>query len=219
MACFTAPLVLYLAILLTNRGLAEMVITEKERSFWSFQPIKQVEPPSVKNTTWARRPIDLFILAKLENKGLSPAPPASKHELIRRLSFDLTGFPPTPEEVEAFVNDTSPNAYEKLVDRFLDSPRYGERWAQHWLDVVRFAETEGFEYDRLVPDAGGIAITSSTRSTGTSPSTSSCMEQLAGDELAPDNQGTCKSPRGSIGSARCGGTRATRKSPSAATKC
>src|SRR6185503_641296 len=94
-----------------------------------------------------------FILSKLEVKGLAPAPPASKAELARRAWFDLTGLPPSPEEMEAFLADGSPDAYEKLIDRLLDSPRYGERWTRHWLDLVRFAESSGFEHDSDRPNA------------------------------------------------------------------
>ena len=102
---------------------------------------------------WVRNPIDAFILARLEENGLRPAPEADRATLIRRLSFDLTGLPPTPEEVDAFLDDDSPDAYERLVDRLLASPQYGERWAQHWLDLARYADTDGFEFDQARPDA------------------------------------------------------------------
>ena len=101
----------------------------------------------MKRTEWVTSPVDSFVLAKLEASGLSPAPPADKRTLIRRVTFDLTGLPPTPAEVDAFVNDTSANAFARLVDRLLDSPHYGERWARHWLDLVRYAETNGHEFD------------------------------------------------------------------------
>ncbi len=110
-------------------------------SHWSFQPVGNPTPPAVKDAAWVRDPIDRFILAKLEAAGLHPAPPADKRTLIRRVTFDLTGLPPTPEEVEAFVRDQSPDAYEKLVDRLLASPAYGERWGRHWLDLVRYCDS------------------------------------------------------------------------------
>ena len=102
-------------------------------------------------TTWVRNPIDAFVLAKLEARGLAPAPPATREELIRRVSFDLTGLPPTLAEIDAFLADRAPNAYEKVVDRYLASPAYGERWARHWLDLARYADTNGFEHDEVRP--------------------------------------------------------------------
>jgi hypothetical protein len=121
---------------------------EKRRAeHWAWQPIKFSAPPAVTNSAWPANPVDNFILAKLENKQLQPAPPADRRTLIRRLYFDLAGLPPTPAETEGFVEDSSPDAYEKVVDRLLASPRFGERWARHWLDLVRYAETLGHETD------------------------------------------------------------------------
>ncbi len=115
---------------------------------WCFQPIRRVTPPvAVGPHAWARNPIDQFILAGLAEHQLSPAPEAARRTLIRRLSYDLTGLPPSPAEVAAFQTDASPDAYERLVDRLLASPHYGERWARHWLDLVRYAETAGHEFD------------------------------------------------------------------------
>jgi cytochrome c553 len=111
------------------------------REHWAYQPIRKADPPAVKDEAWPLDPIDHFILAKLEAKGLEPAPQADKRTLVRRLYFDLAGLPPTPEQVDGFVSDTSPDAYEKLVDRLLASPHFGERWGRHWLDVARFAES------------------------------------------------------------------------------
>ena len=106
---------------------------------WSFRPVKRPPVPETRNTKHeTRNAIDHFILAKLNAKGLSPAKPADERTLIRRVTFDLTGLPPSPEEVEAFVADPSPSAYEKLIDRLLASPAYGERWGRHWLDLVRY---------------------------------------------------------------------------------
>ncbi len=118
-------------------------IWQKARTHWAFKPIGNPAPPDVKDKTWPRTPVDAFILAKLEAKGLKPAPPADKATLCRRIFFDLIGLPPTPAELNTFLADKSPDAYAKLVDRLLASPRYGERWARHWLDVARYAETTG----------------------------------------------------------------------------
>ncbi len=118
---------------------------------WSLQPVKDPTPPEVKDRAWPINAVDRFLLAKLEAKGLKPAGEADRATLIRRLTFDLTGLPPRPPEVDAFVNDPAPDAYEKLVERLLASPHYGERWARHWLDLVRFAETSGHEFDYDIP--------------------------------------------------------------------
>ena len=115
------------------------------RRHWAFQAVRQPAPPPVKNRAWVRSPIDAFILAKLEEKGLKPAPPADRRTLIRRATFDLIGLPPTPAEVDAFIADRSPDAYEKLVERLLISPRYGERWGRRWLDVARYADSNGLD--------------------------------------------------------------------------
>jgi Protein of unknown function (DUF1553)/Protein of unknown function (DUF1549)/Planctomycete cytochrome C/Concanavalin A-like lectin/glucanases superfamily len=118
----------------------EVRFTEAQRSFWAFQPIKDAPAPEVRDATWPRSAIDRFILAKLESKGFRAAAPADKRTLIRRASFDLIGLPPSPEESEAFLADDSPDAFARVVDRLLASPRYGERWGRHWLDLVRYAD-------------------------------------------------------------------------------
>ena len=120
---------------------------QKRKEHWAFQPIKQNAAPHVKDAAWPRNDIDRFILAKLEAKGLQPAKPADKRTLLRRITFDLTGLPPTPAEIDAYLSDESPCAYESVVERLLASPAYGERWARHWLDLVRYAETYGHEFD------------------------------------------------------------------------
>src|SRR5262245_25312077 len=112
------------------------------RKHWAFQPIRCPTLPRVKNAAWAQTPVDRFILTQLEARGLTPSPPADRHTLIRRASFDLVGLPPTPEEVAAFEADRSPDAFAKVVDRLLASPHYGERWGRHWLDVARYADTK-----------------------------------------------------------------------------
>jgi hypothetical protein len=132
-------------------GLSEDTIirraTTARESWWAYRPLAKPAAPAMRDAAWARNDIDRFILAKLEAKGLAPAPEADRATLIRRASFDLTGLPPTPEELDAFVADESPDAYERLIDRLLASPHYGEKWARHWLDLVRYADTNGFERD------------------------------------------------------------------------
>ncbi|MBI2679436.1 MAG: PSD1 domain-containing protein [Candidatus Solibacter usitatus] len=118
----------------------QYVIKPEQRAFWSFQPVKKSAPPQVKDKAWARTPIDAFILAKLEEKGLKPARPADKRTLIRRATFDLIGLPPKPEDVDAFLKDNSPDAFRKVVDRLLGSKEYGERWGRYWLDVARYSD-------------------------------------------------------------------------------
>ncbi len=147
-----ALLLLLAAWMLSTTAPAATTMAERA-DFWSFKPVVRPPVPAMKNPAWARNPIDAFILARLEKENLTPSPEADRRTLIRRVSFDLTGLPPTPEEADAFVADPDPNAYEKLVDRLLASPRYGERWARHWLDVVRFAETHGFEENQPRPNA------------------------------------------------------------------
>ena len=120
----------------------EFAITEKDRQYWAFLPVRRPAPPAVTDTGWARTAIDRFILASLEDAGLKPSPEAGRRELIRRLSYNLTGLPPTPAEVDAFLQDRSPRAWSKLVDRLLESPHYGERWGRYWLDVARYAEDD-----------------------------------------------------------------------------
>lgn len=120
---------------------------------WAFEPVRRPAPPPVDDEKWNHNPIDQFVLSKLSAHGLAPAAPAERTSLLRRLYFDLTGLPPTPEESDAFLADTSADAYEKVVDQLLASPRYGERWGRHWLDLVRFADTNSFERDGVKPNA------------------------------------------------------------------
>ena len=125
----------------------------RKREHWAWQPVRSNPPPQVRNHNWAQGAVDRFVLAKLEAEGLTPAAPAGRYTLLRRLSFDLTGLPPSPEDIEDFANDHSPVAYERLVDRLLESPRFGERWARHWMDLVRYSESHGSEGDPDVPQA------------------------------------------------------------------
>lgn len=123
------------------------------RQFWAFQPIRKADPPPVDDSAWASGPVDRFVRAKLEAAKLKPAQPADKRVWLRRVTFDLTGLPPTPTEIAAYLKDTSGGAEKTVVERLLDSPHYGERWARHWLDLMRFAETNGHEFDNNKPDA------------------------------------------------------------------
>ncbi|HUE71859.1 MAG TPA: PSD1 and planctomycete cytochrome C domain-containing protein [Pirellulaceae bacterium] len=128
-------------------------LANRQAEHWCWKPLRAATPPKVNSEGWIQQPLDRFILAKLEEKGVTPSPPADKRTLIRRAYFDLIGLPPTPEEVEAFVTDSSPQAFEKVVDELLASPHFGERWARHWLDLVRYAESRGHEFDYNIPNA------------------------------------------------------------------
>lgn len=159
--------------------------SDHERNFWSFQPREAAVPPA-DGSDWVSNPVDAFIWNQLAAAGLEPAPEADRAALARRAFFDVTGLPPTPSELEEFTRDQSPDAWERLVDRLMASPRWGERMAQRWLDVVRFAETEGFEYDRYLPGLWryrDYVIESFNRDT---PLDRFITEQLAGDEMAPN---------------------------------
>ena len=158
-----------------------------ESAWWSFRSPTQPAIPKPRDATSIRNPIDAFILAKLEDKRLKPAPPASKLTLVRRVYFDLHGLPPTPAEVDDFVNDTSPDAYAKLVDKLLASPRYGEKWGRLWLDVVRYADTGGYETDVLYANAWRYRDYVIESFNQDKPYTEFVQEQIAADEIWPDN--------------------------------
>ena len=151
--------------------------------YWAYQPLKRPQIPSVYSLDWVRNPIDSFILAKLEEHGLAPAELASKRTLIRRVYYDLIGLPPSPEEVEAFLNNTTSDAYEKLIDKLLKSPRYGEKWGRHWLDLVRYAETNGYESDSDKPYIWRYRDYVINAFNEDKPYDEFLKEQLAGDEL------------------------------------
>ncbi|NQV26540.1 MAG: DUF1553 domain-containing protein [Rhodopirellula sp.] len=123
------------------------------REFWSFRPVTDPTPPSVRQSSWPRNDIDRFILAELNDQELSPVGGAGKRTLIRRATYDLTGLPPTPQEIDAFLNDDAPQAFARVIDRLLDSPQYGERWGRHWMDLVRYADTAGENSDYPIPQA------------------------------------------------------------------
>ncbi len=172
--------------------LEERPITEQERQFWSFQPPVRRALPAVNDKRFLRgdgsvNPVDAFLFAGWREKGVEPSPRADKRTLIRRVYLDLVGLPPEPAEVEAFVNDSSPDAYEKLVDRLLESPHYGERWARHWLDLVRYADSGGFERDFNYPDAWRYRDYVIDSFNDDKPYDQFIREQIAGDEIAPDS--------------------------------
>ncbi|MFM1872157.1 MAG: hypothetical protein RL398_1579 [Planctomycetota bacterium] len=131
--------------------LAAASVGQESDGWWAYRPLQRPDLPAVRDAGWARTEVDRFVLAGLEARGLKPAPEADRHTLLRRLTYDLTGLPPTAAEIEAFVRDDSPEAYDKVVDRLLASPHYGEKWARHWLDLVRYADTDGYERDRKKP--------------------------------------------------------------------
>jgi hypothetical protein len=161
--------------------------TEQQR-LWSFQPIRHPTVPAVRQSDWVRNPIDAFILAKLEEIGLKPSPSADKRQLIRRVTLDLIGLPPTPEEVDAFLADPDTSgAYEKLVDRLLASQQYGERWARPWLDLSRYAESDGFKSDNARPYAWRYRDYVIRSLNEDKPYDRFIREQLAGDEIDADN--------------------------------
>src|SRR5579885_773897 len=158
-----------------------------EATWWSFKKPVRPPVPAVKDSAWVKNPIDAFILARLEKEGLRPSPEADRRTLIRRASFDLLGLPPDPKEVDAFVKDDSPDAWEKLIDRYLASPRYGERWGRYWLDLVRYADTSGFETDHFFPNAWRYRDYVIDSFNKDKPYTTFVQEQIAADEIWPDN--------------------------------
>ena len=155
--------------------------------WWALQPVHPLALPKVRDAAWVANPIDAFILAGLEAKGLTHSPTAERRALIRRLSFDLLGLPPSPEDVAAFVADKSPDAYQKLVDRYLASPHYGERWGRHWLDVVRFGESQGFERDKLRTNSWQYRDWVIAAFNNDLPYDEFVRLQLAGDVLQPND--------------------------------
>jgi len=165
--------------------------TAVEKRHWAFQPRSSVEPPKFEapaDQAFARTPIDAFVLAKLKKSELAPSVMASRQTLARRVYFDLTGLPPTPQQLDAFVNDKRPDTWKRLVNQLLDSPHYGERWGQHWLDVVRFAETDGFEYDTHRTEAYRYRDYVIRAFQNDKPYDKFITEQLAGDEIETQEQ-------------------------------
>lgn len=182
----------------TEAPLPDAVAAKKEpeqkvktaEDWWAYKLLKRPAVPEVKNTAWVSNPIDSFILSGLEKNGIAPVGPAGKIALMRRAYYDLTGLPPTPAEVDAFVADTAPNAYEKLIDTLLASPHYGEKWGRHWLDLVRFAETNGYERDGPKPFAWRYRDYVINAFNKDKPYDRFIKEQIAGDELDDANTET-----------------------------
>ncbi|HEV7221761.1 MAG TPA: PSD1 and planctomycete cytochrome C domain-containing protein [Pirellulales bacterium] len=169
-------------VALLRRWIDEGAVWKKP---WAFGPVAKPQPPAVANAARVSNPIDAFVLKRLEEAKLTPAAPADPAALVRRVYYDLTGLPPTPEEVDAFAADSSPEAYERLVDKLLESPRYGERWGRHWLDLVRYADTNSFERDGVKPNAWKYRDYVVRAFNDDKPYDQFVREQLAGDELSP----------------------------------
>ena len=165
-----------------------LTVTAKDREFWSFRPVREPAVPKVKDTAWPQSPIDRFVLAKLEEKGLRPVAPADKRALIRRATFDLIGLPPTPDEIDAFLADDSPEAFATVVDRLLALPHYGERWGRHWLDVARYGEDQAHTFQaRKYPDGFRYRDWVVKAFNDDLPYDQFVLEQIAGDLLdGPD---------------------------------
>jgi len=161
--------------------------TDEDRDYWAFRPVTRPAVPAVAASARVRNPIDAFILARLEEAGIAPSPEADKLTLLRRVSFDVLGLPPTREEAEIFLSDASADAYERLVDRLLASPQYGEHWARYWLDLVRYADSDGYNADAARPDAWRYRDYVIRALNDDKPYDQFIIEQLAGDELAPDD--------------------------------
>src|SRR5262245_42442416 len=185
------PLKAVLAVLALACGVwaasDNLPVTAEEINHWAYQKVEKPKIPAVGNRAWVKTPVDAFVLAKLEGQGIKPAPAADKITLLRRATFDLTGSPPTPEEINSFLADNSPGAFEKVVDRLLDSPHYGEKWARHWLDLARYAESEGFKADETRPNAWRYRDYVIKSFNTDKPYDRFIKEQIAGDELWPDN--------------------------------
>ncbi|PQO44366.1 DUF1553 domain-containing protein [Blastopirellula marina] len=169
------------------RAAAKDKITDEDRHYWAFQPLAAVTPPTMEEARWNRNPIDRFIRRQQLEKGVAANAKADKLVLLRRVCFDLTGLPPTPEQTADFMSDDSPEAYEKLVDSLLDSPHFGERMATHWLDLVRYAESDGYRQDAYRPLAWKYRDYVINSFNQDKPYDQFVLEQLAGDEVAPDN--------------------------------
>ncbi len=173
------------------------VFTSAQKAYWAFQPVSRPEGPTVSDPAWVSTPVDRFILGKLDEKGMKPAPPADKVTLLRRATLDLTGLPPTAKELEEFLADESCNAFEKVVDRLLDSPRYGERWGRHWLDVARYADSTGNDEDHRYPYAWRYRDYVIESFNNDVPYDQFVREQLAGD-LLPAEDGSEINTRGIV---------------------
>src|SRR5262249_52427125 len=177
-------LVLALAVTAWPAG-RDHKLTDPEPKYGAYEPVRKPLVPAVKHRAWVKTKVDAFILSELESKHIAPSPPADRIALIRRATFDLTGLPPTTEEVKAFLKDKSPNAFERVIDRLLSSPHYGEKWARHWLDLARYAGSAGFKADEPLPNTwcyGDYVIKSLKKE---KPCARFTKERRAGDELWP----------------------------------
>jgi hypothetical protein len=179
------PLLGCLAVALALYAADSDPFTAAQRSFWSLQPVVKSAVPEVKNKAWVKTPIDAFVLEKLEADGLTPNPAADRVTLLRRATIDMTGLPPTQQEIDSFVADKSADAWEKVVDRLLASPAYGERWARHWLDVARYADSNGFKADETRPYMWRYRDYVIQAFNNDKPYDRFIKEQIAGDELYP----------------------------------
>ena len=180
-----APWPEHSATITSSSGLS---FTDTDRGHWAFQPVVRPSVPAVDDAGWSRNEIDQFVFRRMIEAGLEPSPEAEKLALMRRAYFDLTGLPPSPEEVDEFLADTSPQAYEHLVDRLLESPRYGEHWARHWLDLVRYAESDGYRQDAFRSEAYRYRDYVIRSLNSDKPYDQFVIEQLAGDEVAPGDR-------------------------------
>ncbi len=168
-----------------QEAVQEGIDIDAGKQFWSFRPVKNPAPPATPGDTWVRTAVDRFILARMASEGLRPAPAADRRTLLRRVTFDLTGLPPTPREIEAFLADPAADSYERVVERLLASPHYGERWGRHWLDLVRWAETNGHEFDNNKLDAWRFRDYVIESFNTDLPYDRFLKEQIAGDLLPP----------------------------------
>ncbi len=162
-------------------------LTEQDRQWWAFRPVTKPTPPEVPDDDWSRTPIDRFVMRRMHEEGLTPAPEADRRRLVRRLYFDLVGVPPTPEETEAFLADDSQDAWGRLIDRLLDDQRYGETWARFWLDLVRYAESDGWNQDAYRDDIWRYRDYVVRSFNSDKPYRDFVREQLAGDEIDSDD--------------------------------
>ncbi len=191
----TVTVAMWIAILATSplraddaaAAFVERPLKKRDLEHWAFRPLGDGSPPAREDVEGDANPIDRFILAELRARVLEPLPSADRRTLIRRVSYDLVGLPPTPLEVEAFLEDDHPEAYRRLVDRLLASPRYGERWGQHWLDLARFAESDGYEHDKLRPNAWRYRDWVIGALASDLPYREFVALQLAGDQLRPND--------------------------------
>jgi len=177
---------LLLPVLLLLPSLWGRSIAESDRQHWAFQPLRPGKHPQVAHAMF-QSPIDRFILARLQTNNLGLSPRATRQQIIRRVSFDLIGLPPTIEEINAFLRDASAQAYPRLIDRMLASPHYGERWGRHWLDLARFAESDGFEHDAARPHSWRYRDYVVRSFNQDKPYDLFIREQIAGDLSPPDS--------------------------------